>query len=121
VSQGPVWTLARPCRRVVRRNRFTIGAARAQKEAHFNRLKELIAKFRTSICFISSQFPKFVPLSAIREAFVVVAIPAALMEETTATPEEEEKEEEKMKTRQRYFSRSMTIEYDLNFPTLMRL
>jgi len=69
-----------------------MSAPRAQKEARFNHLKDLIAKFRTSICFISSWFPKLVPLSANLEAFIGVAIPAAVIEETTATPAEEKED-----------------------------
>ena len=33
-----------------------MGATRAQKEAYFNRLRELVTKFRTSMGFISSRF-----------------------------------------------------------------
>ena len=40
-----------------------MGATRVQKEAYFNRLKELIAKFRMFMCLVSSQSLKFVPLS----------------------------------------------------------
>lgn len=71
-----------------------MGAVSAQKEAHFNdHLKDLIAKFRTScIRFISSRFLKFVPLSANPEASVLVAVPAAVIEETTATLVEEKED-----------------------------
>lgn len=40
-----------------------MGATRAQKEVYFNRLKELIAKFRTSMDLVSLQHLKFVLFS----------------------------------------------------------
>lgn len=92
-----------------------MGVPRAQKEAHFNHLKNLIAKFRTSTRFISSRFLKFVPLSANPEASVLVAVPAAAIEETTATLAEEKEDGSAI------FSLFMMIGYDQKFPTLIGL
>ena len=95
-----------------------MGAVRAQKEAHFtDHLKDqVIAKFRTScIRFISSRFLKFVPLSANPEASVLVAVPAAVIEETTATLAEEKEDGSAI------FSLFMMIGYDQKFPTLIGL
>ena len=46
-----------------------MGATRAQKEVYFNRLKDLIAKFRASMRFISAQFLKLTP--SLASIFVV--------------------------------------------------